>query len=72
MNNNKMLGKIKWFIKNQGQGYITGSDNIDYYFSINNCLNKEETFSEGDTVKFYPNLIGLEYALEVEKVKNGN
>ena len=72
MNTNKLLGKIKWYKKSQGQGYINGADNIEYYFSINNCLNKEENFKSGDIVEFIPNLIGQEYALEVEKVKNGN
>ncbi len=69
---NKLLGKIKWYKENQGKGYITGPDEVNYYFTITNCLNKNEKFSSGDIVKFIPNLIGLEYAMEVEKVKNDN
>ena len=72
MNPDKLLGKIKWYKNNQGQGYIYGADNLEYYFSINNCLNKEESFKSGDIVMFIPNLTNQEYALEVEKVKNGN
>lgn len=72
MKTNKLLGKIKWYKKSQGQGYIIGGDDINYYFSINNCLNKEDNFSSGDIVKFVPKLIGQEIAIEVEKVKNGN
>jgi len=64
----KISGKIKWYKKEKGYGYITGLDGDTYYFEISNCLNKKEEFKEGDTVLFIPNFDDIDYATNVEKV----
>lgn len=69
---NKMFGRIKWYKKNKGYGYIVGADNSTYYFESVSCVNPNEDFCENQEVKFIPNFLGTEYAKEVEKVVNGN
>lgn len=64
----KMKGKIKWFKKEKGYGYIIGADDETYFFELIDCVNKNETFLPDDEVLFIPNFINLECAKKVEKV----
>ena len=69
---NKMYGKIKWYKKSKGYGYIIGSDDQTYYFNTVGCINPNDSFSENQEVKFIPNYLETEYATKVEKVVNKN
>ena len=67
-----MLGKIKWFKDHKGYGYIIGADEETYFFEIMNCINPNDKFASGDSVKFIPNFFETEVATEVEKVGDTN
>lgn len=67
-----MLGKIKWYKEHKGYGYIIGSDDVTYYFQNINCLDTEYNYREGEEVKFIPNYFPMEYATEIEKVKENS
>lgn len=66
----KMFGKIKWFKKNKGYGYIIGADEDTYFFEIIDCVNPYENFETDDEVMFIPEFGELATAIKVEKVKN--
>ena len=67
----KMHGKIKWFKKNKGYGYIIGSDDDTYFFELIDCVNQEETFLPDDEVLFIPKIGELNVATKVEKIDEG-
>jgi cold shock CspA family protein/predicted RNA-binding Zn-ribbon protein involved in translation (DUF1610 family) len=48
-----MQGKIKWFSKEKGYGFITGTDEIDRHFGIND-IKGSDLPSIGDIVNFIP------------------
>ncbi len=48
-----MRGKVKWFSKEKGNGYILGDDNQDYHFHVRN-LNGTDLPDNGDSVSFEP------------------
>lgn len=65
--NVKMIGTIKWFKKEKGYGYITGYDEEDYYFELNNLLTNPNNLKKEVKVKFIPNdLTKIPYADEIE------
>ena len=68
--NEKIYGKIKWYKKEKGYGYIIGNDDDTYFFEIINCVNLNETFNKDDQVLFVPNFGEFSYATKVEKVVN--
>ena len=68
--NEKIHGKIKWYKKEKGYGYIIGNDDDTYFFEIINCVNLNETFNKDDQVLFVPNFGEFSYATKVEKVVN--
>ena len=63
----KMFGKVKWFKKNKGYGYIIGADNESYFFELIDCVNDVD-FKENDEVLFVPKYGSLLVASEVLKV----
>lgn len=65
----KMYGKIKWFNKANGYGYITGYDELDYFFSIDKSI-ENTNYKENDNVLFVPIFEKNVYlALNVNKIK---
>lgn len=50
----KAVGKIKWFEKDKGYGYIIGYDEETYYFNIIHSIKEDEEYQEGDRVEFEP------------------
>lgn len=68
--NEKIYGKIKWYKKEKGYGYIIGNDDDTYFFEIINCTNLKEIFNKDDQVLFVPNFGEFSYATKVEKVVN--
>jgi cold shock CspA family protein len=46
-----MEGRVKWFSKDKGYGFITGLDNIDRYFN-ESSVEGGETPNNGDVVSF--------------------
>ena len=65
--NVKMIGTIKWFKEEKGYGYITGYDEEDYYFELNNLLTNPTNLKKEVKVKFIPNdLTKISYADEIE------
>ena len=64
----KVFGKIKWFKKEKGYGYIIGYDEESYFFELLNCI--DEDYKENEEVKFIPNYGKMNYASEVEKVND--
>ena len=66
----KIYGKIKWYKKEKGYGYIIGNDDDTYFFEIINCTNLKENFNKDDQVLFVPNFGDFSYATKVEKVVN--
>lgn len=70
---NKMIGKIKWFDKNKGYGYINGYDEEIYYFEISNLLIEPIYLQNNREVKFIPKtLTNIFYADEIELYQNEN
>lgn len=68
---NKMVGRIKWFKKDKGYGYITGFDDETYYFEISSLIVDEDKIKENLLVNFIPKSIGtMFYAdnIDIEKV----
>lgn len=63
-----MYGKIKWYKENKGYGYIIGADEETYFFEKIDCVNINDTFSEGEEVLFIPSFVGIASASKVEKV----
>ena len=63
----KMLGKIKWFKKSKGYGYIIGADGETYFFELIDCVNQDDFFNSDDEVLFIPHFGSLNFATEVEK-----
>lgn len=51
-----MYGKIIRFFKKtrtkNGYGFIQGSDDVTYYFSVKDCLNRDQ-LEVGQNVEFY-------------------
>ena len=68
--NEKIHGKIKWYKKEKGYGYIIGEDDDTYFFEIINCTNLKENFNKDDRVLFVPNFGEFSYATKVEKAVN--
>lgn len=67
---NKMYGTIKWYDSNKQYGIIIGFDDINYFFSLNNVVNKKTTFKTNDTVLFLPLFEeNIPKAIDVEKDK---
>lgn len=67
----KMMGKVKWFKKEKGYGYITGYDEENYYFELSNVLVNVENLKAGNEVQFIPNtLTQIPYADEIELCEN--
>ena len=72
---NKMIGRIKWFKKDKGYGYITGFDDETYYFEISSLIVDEDKIKENLLVNFIPKSIGtMSYAdnIDIEKVNYKN
>ncbi len=46
-------GKVKWFSKEKGYGFISDEQDQDFYFSVNN-VKGQELPTIGTTVSFYP------------------
>lgn len=67
MKNDKMFGKVKWFKKNKGYGYIIGADSETYFFENINCVNTNDDFNENDEVLFIPVFGAMDIAIKVEK-----
>ena len=68
----KMYGKIKWYKKEKGYGYIIGYDEELYFFELANCVNFNETFEANEEVLFVPNWGDMDFASSVEKVGVNN
>lgn len=67
---NKMYGTIKWYDSNKQYGIIIGFDDINYFFSLNNVVNKKTTFKTNDIVLFLPLFEeNIPKAIDVEKDK---
>ena len=64
----KIYGKIKWFKKSKGYGYIIGSDNESYFFELIDCVEESVDFRSNDEVMFIPLYGELNVAHEVVKV----
>ncbi len=63
----KMIGRLRWFDENKGYGYITGYDEENYYFQLENLLIDPTILRTGTEVKFIPNtLTKIPYADEIE------
>ena len=45
----EIKGKIKFFNEMKGYGFITGDDDLDYFFHVSNCKDEVE---DGDSVIF--------------------
>ena len=64
---NKIPGKVKWFKKEKGYGYISGYDGEDYYFEILNLSVDIEEIKENVEVLFIPNInLEMSYADKIE------
>lgn len=48
-----MKGKVKWFGKDKGRGYIVGSDSTEYYFNVKG-VRGDRLPESGDEVEFEP------------------
>lgn len=69
----KMIGRIKWFDINKGYGYITGYDEENYYFELDNLITNPTNLESGVEVKFMPNMLTkIPYADEIELYENKN
>lgn len=64
----KIFGKIKWFKKSKGYGYIIGADNESYFFELIDCVQENIDFKPNDEVMFIPQYGKLFVAHEVIKV----
>ena len=64
-----MHGKVKWYQEKKGYGYIIGDDDVTYFFEIMNCEGSDDSFCPGDEVLFIPHFREVEYATEVEKLR---
>ena len=50
-----MQGKVKWFSKEKGYGYIIGEDGVDFYFNVRGIQGADLPHSH-DLVSFEPSL----------------
>ena len=64
----KIFGKIKWFKKSKGYGYIIGFDNESYFFELIDCVQENVSFMPNDEVMFIPQYGEFNVAHEVIKV----
>ena len=62
-----MFGKIKWYKKNKGYGYIIGADGETYFFELTDCVNQNDFFNTDEEVLFIPQFGILNVATKVEK-----
>jgi len=67
----KMYGRIKWFQKAKGYGYIIGYDDETYYFEIENLLVDINNVKPGLLIKFIPNnYTDIPFADKIEEEQN--
>ena len=67
---NKMYGTVKWYDTYKQYGMIIGFDDIEYYFSLNNTVNKNYVFKANDIVLFLPLFEeNIAKAIDIEKEK---
>jgi len=59
-----MKGKVKWYNRMKGFGFITGEDNKDYFVHSSEI---EGILEEGDDVEFEP--ASTDRGLQAKKVK---
>ena len=64
----KIFGKIKWFKKSKGYGYIIGADEETYFFELIDCIEEDIDFKPNDEVMFVPLIGQLNVAHDVIKV----
>jgi len=65
-----MIGKIKWFNKTCGYGYIQGYDDTTYYFQLNSVSCDIKDIKKDIEVKFIPNYGNIDFAMDVILFKN--
>lgn len=66
---NKLIGKIKFFNKEKGYGYIIGYDEVQYYFELDNIKCNIDDIRKGIDVLFIPNdLREIYYADDIELI----
>lgn len=47
------IGKVKWYNRKKGYGFIVGEDGVDYYFHVSNVvMDKFVGFSPNENVNF--------------------
>jgi CspA family cold shock protein len=63
-----MKGKIKWFVKTKGYGFITGEDSKDYFVHSTALPEEQEDIHEEDNAEVTFDVINTDRGTQAQNV----